>query len=418
MTLEKRRVVITGRGLISPLGPTLNDNWNALTKGTSAIDFISSLDRSSLKVKIAGELPHFNPECLPVKKKYIKLMNRDAQLAVAATSLALEESQLNREEVDPFEIGIAFGAFGIQYTFEEAYVFLEELEGASTLSPIWPLTILPNMSLCHSAIVHNLKGPNIAFCSLTTSGAQAVGEAFKAIQYGEADIFVAGGCSSLNPSYLFSLDESGFLAHEEENPATACRPFDEKRSGFAIGEGGAVLILEELTHAQKRNAPIYGELIGYASTTQGYTLPNQTDTGTINFEGIVSCLEETIAQGGISPHEIDYVNAEGNATVSSDQLETAALKRVFGDDAYNLSISSTKATMGHLLCASGPAELIVSTLALQGGAVPPTINYQNPDTDCDLDYTPNSCKQKEINVVLSLTLGLSGENAALLIKKF
>jgi 3-oxoacyl-(acyl-carrier-protein) synthase len=418
MTLEKRRVVITGMGLLSPLGPTLHDNWNALTKGTSAIDFISSLERSSLKVKIAGELPHFNPECLPTKKKYIKLMNRDAQLAVAATSLALEDSKLNREETDPSEIGVAFGAFGIQYTFEEAYVFLEELEGDTTLSPIWPLTILPNMSLCHSAIVHNLKGPNIAFCSLTTSGAQAVGEAFKAIQYGETDIFVAGGCSSLNPSYLFSLDASGFLAHEETNPGSACRPFDEKRNGFAIGEGGAVVILEELSHAQKRNAPIYGELIGYASTMQGYTLPNEVDSGTISVEGVVSCMEETIEQGEIQPQDIDYINAEGNATALSDRVETEALKRVFGDDAYNLSISSTKATMGHMLCASGPAELIVSTLAMREGAIPPTINYQNPDSRCDLDYTPNRCKQKEINTVLSLTLGLSGENAALLIKKF
>ena len=418
MTLEKRRVVITGMGLLSPLGPTLHDNWNALTKGTSAIDFISSLERSSLKVKIAGELPHFNPECLPTKKKYIKLMNRDAQLAVAATSLALEDSRLNREETDPSEIGVAFGAFGIQYTFEEAYVFLEELEGDTTLSPIWPLTILPNMSLCHSAIVHNLKGPNIAFCSLTTSGAQAVGEAFKAIQYGESDIFVAGGCSSLNPSYLFSLDASGFLAHEETDPGSACRPFDEKRNGFAIGEGGAVVILEELSHAQKRNAPIYGELIGYASTMQGYTLPNEVDSGTMNVEGVVSCLEETIEQGGIQPQDIDYINAEGNATALSDRVETEALKRVFGNDAYNLSISSTKATMGHLLCASGPAELIVSTLAMGEGTIPPTINYQNPDSHCDLDYTPNRCKQKEINTVLSLTLGLSGENAALLIKKF
>ena len=405
-------------GLLSPLGPTLNDNWNALTKGTSAIDFISSLERSSLQVKIAGELPHFNPESLPTKKKYIKLMNRDAQLAVAATSLALEDSKLNREETDPSEIGVAFGAFGIQYTFEEAYVFLEELEGDTTLSPIWPLTILPNMSLCHSAIVHNLRGPNIAFCSLTTSGAQAVGEAFKAIQYGETDIFVAGGCSSLNPSYLFSLDASGFLAHEETDPGSACRPFDEKRNGFAIGEGGAVVILEELSHAQKRNAPIYGELIGYASTMQGYPLPNEVDSGTINVEGVVSCMEETIEQGGIQPQDIDYINAEGNATALSDRVETEALKRVFGDDAYNLSISSTKATMGHLLCASGPAELIVSTLAMREGTVPPTINYQSPDSRCDLDYTPNRCKQKEINTVLSLTLGLSGENAALLIKKF
>jgi 3-oxoacyl-(acyl-carrier-protein) synthase len=418
MTPEKRRVVITGLGLLSPLGSTLDDNWNALIKGSSAIDFISSLNCSSFKVKIAGELPHFNPECLPTKRKYIKLMNRDAQLAVAATSLALENSKLNRKEIDPFEIGVAFGAFGIQYPFEEGYLFLEEFDGDKTLSPIWPLTILPNMSLCHSAIVHNLKGPNIAFCSLTTSGTQAVGEAFKTIQYGEADIFVAGGCSSLNPSYLFSLENSGFLAHEETNPATACRPFDEKRIGFAIGEGAAVVILEELSHAQRRDAPIYGELIGYASTTQGYTLPNEIDTGTMRAEGVVSCLEEALTQAELPPLAIDYINAEGNATALSDQVETEALKKVFGDEAYHLSISSTKATMGHLLCASGPAELIVSTLAMRAGIIPPTINYQNPDATCDLDYTPNRCKHKEINTVLSLTLGLSGENAALLIKKF
>ena len=418
MTPRSRRVVITGLGLISPLGPTLSDNWNSLINGISGIDFISSLDCSSWKVKIAGELSHFNAACLPTKKKYIKLMNRDAQLAVAATGLALEDAHLNREEIEPSAIGIAFGAFGIQYTFQEAYTFLEALEEKDTVNPLWPLTILPNMSLCNSAIVHNLQGPNISFCSLTASGAQAVGEAFKSIKHGEADLFVAGGCSSLNPSYLFSLDASDLLSREKHNPRAACRPFDEKRNGMVVGEGAAVVMLEELSHAQGRNARIYGELIGYSSTLQEAVPSPETPAGTISVEGVASCLEETIRQAEIDPQDIDYVNAEGNATPLSDWVETEAIKRVFGDYAYHLSISSTKAAMGHLLCASGPAELIVGVLAMRDGIVPPTINYQHPDPRCDLDYTPNHSTTREINTVLSLTLGLSGEHAAVLIRKF
>jgi 3-oxoacyl-[acyl-carrier-protein] synthase II len=417
MTPRSRRVVITGLGLISPLGPTLSDNWNSLINGISGIDFISSLDCSSWKVKVAGELSHFNAACLPAKKKYIKLMNRDAQLAVAATGLALEDAHLNREEIEPSAIGIAFGAFGIQYTFQEAYTFLEALEEKDTVNPLWPLTILPNMSLCNSAIVHNLQGPNISFCSLTASGAQAVGEAFKSIKYGEADLFVAGGCSSLNPSYLFSLDASDLLSREEHDPRAACRPFDEKRNGMVVGEGAAVVMLEELSHAQGRNAPIYGELIGYSSTLQEAVPSPETPAGTISVEGVASCLEETIKQAEVDPQDIDYVNAEGNATPLSDWVETEAIKRVFGDHAYHLSISSTKATMGHLLCASGPADLIAGVLAMRDGIVPPTINYQHPDPRCDLDYTPNHSRSREINTVLSLTLGLSGEHAALLIRK-
>ncbi|MBW1839230.1 MAG: beta-ketoacyl-[acyl-carrier-protein] synthase II, partial [Deltaproteobacteria bacterium] len=200
-----RRVVITGLGLISPLGLTLKDNWNSLKKGTSGIDFISPPNCSSWEIKIAGEVKDFDPDCLPGKKKNIKLMNKNSQLAVAVTSLALEDSGLNRDEVDPYDIGIAFGAFGIQYTFEEAYAWLNETERDTSMNPIWPLTILPNMSLCHIAISHNIQGPNITFCGLTTSGGQAIGEAFKLINYGEVDIFIAGGCSSISPSYLFSL---------------------------------------------------------------------------------------------------------------------------------------------------------------------------------------------------------------------
>ena len=417
MTLKSRRVVITGLGIISPLGSTLHDNWTSLIKGTSGIDFISSFDCSSWKVKIAGEATCFDASCLPAKKKQIKLMNRDAQLAVAATGLALEDARLNREAIEPAAIGIAFGAFGIQYTFQEAYAFLEALEGKDTLNPLWPLSILPNMSLCHSAIVHNLKGPNISFCSLTASGTQAVGEAFKYIKNGEADLFVAGGCSSLNPSYLFSLDASHLLSREADTPCTACRPFDERRNGLVVGEGAAAVMLEELAHAQARNAPVYGELIGYASVQREAALSPETPPGTIGVEGVVACLAEVIRQAGLAPRDIDYLNAEGNATPLSDWVETEAIKRVFGDYAPTLSISSTKAAMGHLLCASGPAELIVGILAMRDGMVPPTLNYEHPDPHCDLDYTPNHPRSREINTVLSLTLGLSGEHAALCIRK-
>jgi len=415
----KRRVVITGLGLISPLGLTLEDNWNSLIKGISGIDFISRFDSSSWKVRIAGEVKDFNSHCLPCKRKYIKLMNRDAQLAVAATHLALEDSRINRNEIDPSGIGIAFGAFGIQYTLEDVYAWITE-SGAdeATMNPIFYLTILPNMSLCHIAITHNIQGPNIAFCSIATSGAQAIGEAFKLIKYGEVNVCIAGGCSSLNPSYLFSLYASGLLSDEGNDPSTACRPFDEKRNGFVMGEGSAVVVLEELSHALRRNATIYGELVGYCSTMQGDALLSGEQSFDTRVEGVAACMRQAIDQAEIDPKDIDYINADGKATIISDRAETESIKKVFGDYAHQVSISSTKSTMGHLLCASAPAEIILGVLAIRDSIIPPTINYQHPDSHCDLDYTPNQYKEKEVNIVLSNTIGLSGENAALLIRRF
>lgn len=415
---HKRRVVITGLGLVSPLGLTVRDSWNALIAGTSGISHLSSPGSPSLKVTIAGEVKRFNPSSLPGKKKNIKLMNRDAQLAVAATDEALAEAGFNRETTEPAAFGIAFGAFGIQYTLDEAFSFIREPGETTTLNPIWPLTILPNMSLCHSAITHSLQGPNIAFCSLTASGTQAVGEAFKAIQYGDADIFIAGGCSSLNPSYLLSLADAGLFSAQEADPASSCRPFDKRRSGFVMGEGAAVIILEELGHALQRNAAIYGEVGGYTCALQGGNFPCEESSFDARVEGVSACIEETIRQAGIDCSDIDYINAEGNATVLSDRIETEAIKRVFGDHAYRLSVSSTKAATGHMLCASGPAEIIVSTLAMKHSIVPPTLNYEQPDPHCDLDYTPNQSGKREIQAALSLTLGLSGENGAVLIKAF
>lgn len=423
--------MITGMGLISPLGLTLEDNWNSLIKGISGVDFISSYDFSSwkVKVKIAGEVKSFDPYSFLRKKKSIKLMNRDSQLAVAVSRLALEDSRLNRNEIDPSAIGIAFGAFGIQYTLEDVYIIINGtsekkitwLIGSKEpkcLNPIWPLTILPNMSLCHIAISHNIQGPNIAFCSLTTSGGQAIGEAFKLIKCGEADIFIAGGCSSINPSYLFSLYSSGLLSDEKNNPSAACRPFDKERNGFVMGEGAAVVILEELSHALRRNAPIYGEVIGYCSNFQGNTLLAEKQSFKTRVEGVSACLQRAIDQAGIDPKDVDYLNADGKATMLSDRVETEAIKKVFGNYAYQLSISSTKSMMGHLLCASAPAEIIVGALAIRDGIIPPTINYQHPDPYCDLDYTPNHFKKREVDIVLSVTIGLSGENVALLIKRF
>ena len=429
MAWMHRRVVITGLGLLSPLGLTLEDNWNSLVQGISGIGFISSPKCSSWTIKIAGEVKNFDPHCLPGKRKSVKLMNRDSQLAVAATSAALEDSRLNRTHIDPSAIGIAFGAFGTQYTPEDAYIttytasgkevtWLNDPEEAKCLNPIWPLTILPNMSLCHSAISHNIQGPNITFCSLATSGAQAVGEAFKLVQSGEADIFVAGGCSSLNPTYLFSLYSSGVLSDEKSDPPTACRPFDKKRKGFVMGEGAAVVVLEELSHAQKRNAPVYGELIGYCATMNDSPLPFDERSFEPLVEGVAACLKEVIKQAGIDPRDIDYLNADGKATYISDWVETEAIKKVFGNYAYQLPISSTKSTMGHLLCASAPAELIVGALVLREGIIPPTINYRHPDPCCDLDYTPNNFRKKDVKIVLSHTMGLNGDNAALLIRRF
>ncbi|MGR3319192.1 MAG: beta-ketoacyl-[acyl-carrier-protein] synthase family protein [Candidatus Anammoxibacter sp.] len=427
-----KRVVVTGIGLITPLGLTINDNLDALTNGISGIKPISSFDCRSFPVKIAGEITDFNPEQYVKKKKSLKLMNRTIKFAVAATDMAIKDAGLETENLNPVKIGISLGIEGTQYTIDELSPAFEAStdankgfdfkkfgsEGYKMLNPLWTLTVLPNMSLCHIAINHNIQGPNMTFCSIASGGAQAIGEAVKAIKEDEADIMVAGGCESINPVTIVYLALHNIFSSNNDNPEEACRPFDRDRDGVVIGEGAGILILEELEHALKRDANIYGEIVGYSTSIYGNRLTSKNDIFLTSETGAETCMQKALEDAGMNSSDIDYINADGQSSIQADRAETEAIKRVFGENAKDVFISSTKSMMGHLLCASAATELIVALLCIQNGVVPPTINNDNVDANCDLNYTANTALQEKIDTVMSNSFGLGGENASLIVKRY
>lgn len=426
-----RRVVVTGMGIVSPLGLTLEDNFDALINGKSGIGKINSFNCRQFPVKIAGEIEGFKPELYVKKKKTLKLMNRTIQFSVAATDMAIKDSGIEDVNIDPAKVGIALGVEGTQYTLDDISSVFEASadenngfdfqkfgsEGYRVVNPLWPLTVLPNMSLCHIAINYNIQGPNMTFCSLVSGGAQAIGEATRAIKQNEADVFIAGGSGSTNPVTIGYLALHDIFSSNNDNPEKACRPFDRDRDGIVIGEGAAILVLEELEHALKRNANIYGEIAGYSSSIYGDKLKNRNDLFKTNEIGAATCMRSALSDAGMNCDDINYINADGKATIDSDIAETLAVKRVFGDKAYKLSISSTKSMTGHLLTASASAEVIIGLLSIKHGIIPPTINLDNVDKECDLDYTPNRIKEAKVDAVMSNTFGLGGENASLIVKK-
>lgn len=427
-----RRVVVTGMGVVSPLGLTLNDNLTALTNGESGIGDISSFNCRTFPVKIAGEISGFSPELYVKKKKSLKLMNRTIKFSVAAADMAAKDSGIGELNIEPARIGISLGVEGTQYTLDDLSSAFEASadedkgfdfqkfgsEGYKVVNPLWPLTVLPNMSLCHIAINHNANGPNMTFCSLVSGGAQAIGEAARSIKLNEADVYIAGGSGATNPITIGYLSLNGIVSFNNERPKEACRPFDRDRDGIVIGEGAGVIVLEELEHAVKRGANIYGEIAGYSSSIYGSGLKSKGDLFRTSEVGAEICMNNALKDAGMSSDEIDYINADGQSTVESDRSETAAIKRVFGDKARDVFISSTKSMTGHLLTASAAVEVIIGLMSIKHGIVPPTINLDNRDSDCDLDYTANKVKEAKINSVMSNTFGLGGENATLIVKRF
>lgn len=427
-----RRVVVTGIGIISPLGLTKDDNFRALINGESGINRINSFDCRYFPVKIAGEITDFRPEQYIKKKKSLKLMNRTIQFAIAASDLAVKDAGLETERLDPSKIGISLGIEGTQYTIDELSSAFEASsdenrgfdlhkcgsEGYKVLNPLWPLTVLPNMSLCHIAINYNIHGPNMTFCSLASGGAQAIGEAARAIKQNEADVFIAGGSDAINPVTITYLALHNLFSSNNEKPKEACRPFEKDRDGIVIGEGAGILILEELQHALKRGVNIYGEIAGYSSSIYGNGLTLSSDIFLTSENGASSCMKNALKDAGMNFEEINYINADGQSSIQSDKAETFAIKRVFGEWAEKVFVSSTKSMTGHLLTASAAIETIIGLLSLQHGIVPPTINYDKSDEDCDLDYTPNHVRKEKIDTVMSNSFGLGGENATLIVKRF
>ena len=411
---EKRRVVITGLGLVTPIGIGVDASWKAALEGKSGIVPITHFDASSFPVRIAGEVRDFDPGQY-IEAKEIKKMDRFIHLAMAAATMAVEDSGLKINDENAERVGVVIGAgMGGLPTIEHYHKVLLE-KGHRRISPFFIPMIIINLASGNVSIKYGAKGPNSAAVTACATGSHSIGDAFRIIQRDEADAMIAGGTESV----ITSLGIAGFaamkaLSTRNDEPQKASRPFDAARDGFVMGEGSGVIVIESLDNALKRGAKIYAEIVGYGMSSDAYHITTPAPGG----EGAVRCMRAGIRDAGISPDEINYINAHGTSTKYGDELETAAVKTVFGDHARSLCMSSTKSMTGHLLGAAGGVEAIFSVLSIYNSMVPPTINLENPDPECDLDYVPNRPKQVDVSCAMSNSFGFGGTNACLIFKKY
>ncbi|WP_028987687.1 beta-ketoacyl-ACP synthase II [Thermicanus aegyptius] len=410
----RRRVVITGMGVISPIGNTVETFWQNLINGVSGIGEITAFDTSEYTTHIAGEVKDFRPEEY-MDKKEAKRMDRFAQFAVAATKMALEQAKLDIPSHHPERVGVYIGSgIGGLSTFEENYRILLE-KGPKRVSPFLIPMMIANMASGMVSILFGAKGPNSSPISACATGTHAIGDATEIIRRGKAEVMIAGGSeATIRPLAFAGFGNMKALSTRNDEPTKASRPFDRDRDGFVMAEGAGIVILEELEHAKRRGAPIIAEVAGYGMSGDAYHLTAPDPEG----EGAARAMREAILDAGVKPEEIDYINAHGTSTDYNDKFETMAIKRVFGDHAYRLAVSSTKSMTGHMLGAAGGVEAIATALAIQNGIIPPTINYENPDPDCDLDYVPNKARKAKVEIALSNSLGFGGHNASILLRKF
>lgn len=409
----KRRVVITGVGIVSPIGIGKEPFWKSLKEGASGAGLVSLFDTSKYPCHIDAEVKDFHPEEF-IDKKKIRRMDRFTQFAMTASRLALQDSALDLSKEDPERIGVIVGSgIGGISTLEEEHSVLMT-KGPRRVSPFLIPKLISNMAPGEIAIEWNLQGPNYSVSSACATSAHAIGDAMRLLRYGDADVFLAGGSeAAITPLGFGGFCSARALSLRNDDPKKASRPFDKNRDGFVMGEGAGVLVLEILEHAEKRGARIYAEIIGYGATDDAYhiTAPNP------NAQSAAKAMTKALQDAGIAPADVDYINAHGTSTELNDKTETAAIKQVFGEHAKKIPISSTKSMMGHLLGAAGAAELIATVLCMEHGLVHPTINYETPDPDCDLDYVPNESRPASIAVALSNSLGFGGHNATLVVRK-
>ncbi|HHY41668.1 MAG TPA: beta-ketoacyl-ACP synthase II [Thermoanaerobacterales bacterium] len=412
--MEKRRIVITGMGVISPVGTGLNKFWTSLINGQSGIDKITRFDTSNLPTKIAGEVKDFNPENY-IEKKELRRLDRFTQFAISATKMALEDSALDLSAVDRTRVGVILGSgIGGTITWEEQHKNLLN-KGAGRVSPFFIPMMIVNMASGQVSMTFELKGPNFTVVTACASGTNAVGEAFRTLQRGDADIIISGGTEApITELSLAGFSSMKALSTRNNEPSRASRPFDRDRDGFVMGEGAGILVMETLDSALKRNAKIYAEVIGYGTTADAYHLTQPAPEG----EGASRAMKAAISDAGISANDVDYINAHGTSTPLNDKFETLAIKHTFGEHAYQLAVSSTKSMTGHLLGAAGAVETIASVLATYNDEIPPTINYENEDPECDLNYVPNKAIKRTVNVALSNSMGFGGHNACIIVKKY
>jgi 3-oxoacyl-[acyl-carrier-protein] synthase II len=404
-----RRVVVTGLGAVTPLGNDAPSTWEAAVSGRSGIDFISTFDTTGFPVRIAAEVKGFDPAA-EVGPKEARRLDRFVVLSVAASREAVGDAQLDGA-YDPSRVGVLFGSAigGLIGITEQHQVLLDR--GADRVSPYFIPSVLVDAASGQIAIALGLRGPNYAPVSACATGSTAIGEAAEVIRRGAADAVLAGGAEAcLHPLILAGFCAMRGLVAEEEHPPRASRPFDLTRAGFVMGEGACVLVLEELEAAQARGARIYAEILGYGASNDAHHLA-QPDPESV---GVVEMMREALDRAGIEPEQVGYINAHGTSTPLGDLAETKAIKEVFGDHAYRLAVSSTKSVTGHCFGAAGAVEALMCVLAIHQGVIPPTMNYETPDPECDLDYVPNEARRVQIDVALSNAMGLGGHNGCVL----
>ncbi|MFC1554596.1 beta-ketoacyl-ACP synthase II [candidate division KSB1 bacterium] len=408
-----RKVLITGMGALTPIGNNITEYWDSLKSGKNGIDRITKFDTSEFSVNIAGELKEYDP-LNSIDKKMAKRMDKFAQYAVTTANMAVEDSGIDFEKTDRNKAGVIVGSgVGGLGTHEEQNRKLIE-RGPGRVSPFYIVMMIADIAPGHISILHGLKGPNYSVTSACATASHAIGDSYMLIQRGDADIMICGGAEAA----ITQISIAGFAnmkaLSSNNDPANTSRPFDAERDGFVMGEGSGIIILESEESAIKRGAKIYGELAGIGFTGDAYHVTEPAPEG----EGAVRSMKLALADAGMAPEEIEYINAHGTSTPYNDRNETIAIKTVFGDYAYKIPVSSTKSMTGHLLGASGGIEIIAGILAMNNSCIPPTINYKNPDPDCDLDYVPNNSRGQSVKSVLSNTFGFGGHNASLVIKEY
>jgi len=410
-----RRVVITGLGVVSPLGNGIETFWKNLIAGECGVDRITAFDPSPFDTQMAAEVKNLAAaEAFPSPKE-VRRTDRYAQFGVHAAWQAIKDSGIDMTKVNLDEFGaiIGSGIGGLQTTTEQHKILLER--GPGRLSPFMIPMLISNMASGLVSIFHNLRGPNFATCSACATSNHALGEAWRTIKMGDATLMLAGGAeATIVPIGIGGFCAMRAMSTRNDNPKAASRPFDKDRDGFVMGEGSGVLVLEELEHALKRGARIYAELAGYGNTADAYHVTAPSEGG----EGASRCMRMALRSAGMNPDEISYVNAHGTSTPQGDIAETKAVKTVFGDHARELVVSSTKGATGHMLGAAGAVEMIACAKALQTDIVPPTINYTTPDPECDLDYVPNTARQWPVKAILNNSFGFGGHNATVVARKF
>ncbi|RFA37107.1 beta-ketoacyl-[acyl-carrier-protein] synthase II [Virgibacillus dokdonensis] len=411
--MKQRRVVVTGVGAVTPVGNNVSTMWENLISGKSGIDFVTKVDKELFPAKVAGEVKDFDPSAY-IEKKDVRKMDLFTQYAVVASKMAVEDANLTIDDDNRNRVGVWIGCgIGGMQTWEDQHRKLLE-KGPKRVSPFFVPMMIPDMAAGQVSIQLGAKGINSCSVTACASGASSIGDAFKAVQRGDADAVITGGTEAPISNMAFAGFSSAKALSLHEDPQKASRPFDKYRDGFVMGEGSGILVIEDLEKALERGAHIYAEIVGYGATGDAYHITAPAENG----EGAARAMDMALNDATIAPNEVDYINAHGTSTALNDKFETAAIKTVLGDHANDVAISSTKSMTGHLLGAAGGVESVISVKAIEEGIIPPTINLEHPDPDCDLDYVPNRARKQHVQVVLSNSLGFGGHNVALLFKKY